>query len=155
MKMLSIVLGLALAFLIGFSFPVINQDGVTAAYCYGSSCWGYNPNSMGCTGSTVATNWSLDSFTELRYATDCDAEWARTQNTSTASKYAAATIATNLYTTRFSITSPSRISQYQTVYTKMVAPGTSYSSTACGRVRYSGPISIPIPYSIDECTDSY
>ena len=131
-------------------------DEVSAAGCSGSSCNGYNPNSMGCDGDAYTSfSKSITNGTvQNRVSSTCEAAWARTINQSGSYKYAAATIrygGTN-YVYSYSVRSSSAIANGAVVYTVMVAPESTIPTRSCGKVNTSGPISIPLSLSETYCT---
>ena len=138
-------------------FPANNT---LAAGCYGSSCTGLNPHTLGCdndakTGpsKTVSENGGQNKAkVENRYSVVCNAEWERTRNKSSGSRYAAGSIRYGCanYCYHQSVSSPGPISYNQVVYTPMIGPDTYTDTRSCGRVATSGPI--PIPLSNFRCT---
>jgi hypothetical protein len=50
-----------------------------AASCYRSSCNGKDPNAQGCDGASAGgvDLWTPEARVQLRYSSECDANWAR------------------------------------------------------------------------------
>ncbi len=159
-KILIIIGIIAIAF---FSSNVVN-----AASCQGSSCYGYDPNTMGC-GSDAATH-RYKTITygrmDLRYSDICFAEWERTYNSSGSNKYGEGSIRwgdIDYSSGWFTVSSPGSFSSGSSVYTAMYAISYSYyptypASLSCGSLSTGGPIFPPAqpinlqsPYGQNNC----
>ncbi len=113
-----------------------------AASCYGSTCTGYNPDTMGCGDSayTATSGYFGDVIVEFRVSPtgdgNCDAGWERSQNISGSSMYAAGSTRYGCgnFCYHQSVSSPSQISNYMRVYTPMVGPSSTTSIRCCGHV---------------------
>jgi len=140
---------LFLAFLLLGTWIPLPSD-VFAASCYGSSCHGYNPQTMGCSSDavTVIAGDYSGALVEGRWSSTCNAEWTRTKNISGRYKYAAASSRYGCanYCYHFSVSSPAKIAHGAKVYTHMVGPADSTPTLSCGRVSDYGPISTPLSY---------
>ena len=55
-----------------------------AATCWGSGCYGLDPNAAGCGGDayTAASAQTSQGLVELRYSPSCNANWARISSSS-------------------------------------------------------------------------
>ena len=129
--------------------PLLTSN-VFAASCYGSSCHGYNPASMGC-GSDARTVWQKTVHSariQDRNSPICNAEWERTKNISGGYRYAAGSIkyGCSNYCYHFSVSSPDRIKHGRVVYTHMVGPASTTPTKPCGRVSMYGQIGTPLTY---------
>jgi hypothetical protein len=128
---------------------------VFAASCYGSTCKGLNPQTMGCgadakTGPAIAINGGR---AENRYSQTCNAEWERTINQSGVNKYAAGSIRYGCanFCLSYNVSSPGKIAYGQNVYTPMVGPDTTIDTRSCGKTSDTGPIAVPLPIN-NNCT---
>lgn len=133
--------------------PAVPIHQAWAADCYGATCHGFNPQSMGCqTGSTTGNTKSWYSGkAENRFSTTCDAEWERTTNMMF-TQYAAGTIRWGTtYYYSWSVSSPDPIAPLAKVYTPMKGPQTTTKS--CGYTFSEFPIAVPLPISPTYCTN--
>lgn len=118
-------------------WPYPAQD-VYAASCYGSSCSGYNPESMGC--GADAFNADDNSFGDLivekRASTTCDAAWERTQNISGSYMYAAGSTRFGCanFCYSYNVVSPDTIANNARVYTVMKGLYSVTPIRCCGKV---------------------
>lgn len=138
----------SILFVVGTWMPQSTPQ-VFAASCYGSSCTGYNPNTMGC-GADAATGpyyiTSGGARVENRYSATCNAEWERTINQSGGSRYVAGSIRYGCanYCYSQNVSSPAAIANGEQVYTPMVGPDSTIDTLSCGKVSTTGPISTPV-----------
>ena len=131
---------------------------LAAGNCKNQSCFGKNPNTMGCPAYTNGGVKFLPDGrstveTRISQPSDCDAKWARVINYSGGNRYTAGSIwyGCSNYCYNISVRSPAAIASGQQVYTAMVA----YAGTptrSCGAVSTSGPIGIPININDSWCT---
>lgn len=133
--------------LLGMLVPL--PDSVArAASCYGSTCTGLNPQTMGCgADARLGPAHIEDDFrAENRYSVACNAEWERTINTSGGSRYAAGSIRYGCanFCYSWSVTSPAKIANGSQVYTPMIGPDNIIDTKSCGLVSILGPIGIPV-----------
>jgi hypothetical protein len=123
---------------------------VIAAGCYGDTCNGKNPNTMGCgSDARMGPQQPISGgVAQNRWSPTCYAEWERTINLSGGNRYAAGSIryGCSNYCYARSVTSPALIANNEQVYTPM--ENEVQFTESCGRVSTSGPISIPIPYYV-------
>ena len=146
-------LGLLLILMILSSF--LSPSAVSASHlCYGGTCHGKNPNTMGCGGDAAygATIKSLfRSGVKIgevhnRYSNHCLAQWERTLNLSS-NQYAEGSIrwgGSNYSTGWQRVSSPGIIGYGVTVYTPMYGVnGGIGPSLNCGSLSLTGPISPP------------
>jgi hypothetical protein len=146
--------GLLFAFLVLVTalVPFPSSD-AQAASCYGSTCTGLNPETMGCGfgAFTVDDETYSGAYVEKRVSGTpyCNAAWERTKNISGSSKYAAGSARYGCGSFCYSqnVSSPSPISNGSRVYTPMVGPNNTMSIRCCGRVSSYGPISVPVTYN--------
>jgi hypothetical protein len=71
---------LLLAMLMALGVIIVSSPGASAASCYNTSCNGWDPNAASCdTGlSSPRTAWPTSNIlVELRYSSECDANWGR------------------------------------------------------------------------------
>lgn len=143
---------IAVALVIGALVLVTRQPAMAAHNCYGTTCLGLNPQSMGC-GTDALSAWSFTfaggNKVENRYSTHCNAEWERTTNLSGGSRYAAGTIrqvnyGCGAFCTVLNVRSPSAIANGLAVYTSMLGPDNTVPAIACGKLATTGPISVPV-----------
>lgn len=150
-KIVIMAIALALSFLLPLPTPR-----AAAAACYGSTCMGLNPNTMGCDADVRMGPQKQISggVAQDRYSLACDAEWERTINQSGISKYAAGSSRYGCanYCYAQSVSSPAKIANQAYVYTPMVGPDSTIYTRSCGRVSDSGPIPVPIPVLESECS---
>lgn len=137
----------AILFLSGTMIPV-TWSPVSAAGCYGSTCTGLNPNTMGCDADATTAGsytYSGGNKVENRQSVACDAEWERTTNLSGGYRYAAGSIRYGPdFAYHQSISSPGMIAHGQKVYTPMKGPDSSTLTLACGKLSTSGVIPLPV-----------
>lgn len=136
--------------------PGVYSTAVAAPSCSGSSCTGYNPETMGC-GADAApgpTKTISGKKAENRFSPACDAEWERTRNTSGSSKYAAGSIRYGCadYCYAQSVRSPAKIASGLNVFTPMKGPDSTTPTRSCGKLSDSGPISTPVPVNDTNCS---
>jgi hypothetical protein len=119
-----------------------------AVGCYGSTCTGLNPNSMGCDADATTAGgytYSGGNRVENRQSNACDAEWERTRNWSGGYRYAAGSIRYGPdFAYHQSVSSPGMIADRQQVYTPMKGPDSSTLTLACGKLSTSGVIPVPV-----------
>lgn len=148
-KKLLLVFSWVILFVMGLCVSSVTIGTVQAASCTGSSCHGYNPNSMGCDAdaTTIQSDDYYGALVERRHSQTCNAAWERTKNISGSSMYTAGSIRYGCanYCYHFSVSTSSPIAHNQKVYTSMVAPHSTIPTLACGRVSSSG-ISTPCTY---------
>ncbi len=128
--------------------PVPLRSAFASHTCYGSSCNGLNPNSLGC-GADAQTGPSKTvggARVQNRYSVHCNSTWERTINISSQSQYAAGSIrfGCSNYCLHYSVSSPGPIAPTQQVYTAMSGPDSLQDELSCGRVALSGPIPVPV-----------
>ena len=116
--------------------------------CYGSTCTGLNPQTLGC-GSDALTGPFYNSSTVLvqnRYSIHCNAEWERTTNKAGAPRYAVGSIRYGCanYCYHKSVSSPSQIGDGQQIYTPMIGPDSTIPTLSCGGVSTIGPLQTPV-----------
>ncbi len=119
-----------------------------ATNCYGGSCTGYNPNTMGCGSDATLGPYIVSggAWVENRYSLACNAEWGRTINQAGASRYVASSIRYGCtdYCYSQNVSSPSLIANGEQVYTPMVGPDNTTDTLSCGKVSTAGPIAMPV-----------
>jgi hypothetical protein len=145
---------LALLCMIILLIIIWTPNNVFAAGCYADTCNGLNPNTMGC-GSDARMGPQksiLGGVAQNRWSPTCWAEWERTINQSGGNRYAAGSIRYGCanYCYARSVRSPALIANLEQVYTAM--ENEDQFTVSCGRVSTSGPIPIPIPYTLTECS---
>ncbi|MFF7146216.1 DUF2690 domain-containing protein [Streptomyces sp. SID2888] len=74
--------GLGLALALGGIAVAPAADAATTAGCTGASCYGKDPDAMGCGGDayTAASVNTAHGLVEIRYSPVCKANWARISN---------------------------------------------------------------------------
>lgn len=144
------------------------SNAVNAASCQGSSCYGYDPNTMGCGSDAATHSYKIITYgrVDLRYSDTCFAEWERTYNSSGSNKYGEGSIRwgdIDYSSGWFTVYSPGSFSSGLSVYTLMYAISYSYypiypASLNCGSLSTSGPIYPPAqpinlqsPYGQNNC----
>jgi len=136
--------------------PGANSTAAAAPGCSGSSCTGYNPETMGCgaDAATGPTKTISGGKAENRQSPACNAEWERTRNTSGSSKYAAGSIRYGCadYCYAQSVRSPAKIASGLNVFTPMKGPDSTTPTRSCGKLSDSGPISIPVSVNDTNCS---
>lgn len=134
-------------FFLGVWAPSLVQT--VLAGCYGSSCHGYNPNTMGCDSgaTTVAYVDNYGGRVQWRHSSSCNSEWERTVNVSGDNRYVGGGIWWGCanYCYNFSTSSPNSIGNNQSVYTSMVGPASTIDSRQCGRVAINS-VGVPVDY---------
>ena len=134
--------------IIAISFALIGTTPTFAASCYGTSCEGLNPNTMGCSAIQSGAGAYIDNyagFVETRLSYNCFAEWARTTNTYTGNMYLAASYCYGgaYYNNYFkNERTPAAVSNGEVVYTPM--HGQHVNNLSCGRSTSWGPLSLPV-----------
>lgn len=146
-KIISIVVTIGI-----FTTLVLFTSTVHAASCQGSTCYGYDPNTMGCGTDANTHNYRNITYgrMDIRYSDACFAEWERTVNTSGSYKYGEGSIRWGYidYSSGwFTVSSPSSFASGSSVYTAMYAIDYYYpiypASLSCGSLATSGPIYSP------------
>lgn len=154
---MSIFAALLLMVIVFSSFSASHKV-LAAALCYGDSCHGKNPNTMGC-GSTAYYGAPIKSLyrngvkigeVHNRYSgsNGCLAQWERTLNLSN-NQYAEGSIrwgGINYNSGWQTVSSPWVIGYGATVYTPMYGTNAGIgASLNCGRLSLTGPINPPNP----------
>ena len=85
---------IVLLMLVSILFSFFGIKTTLAASCYGESCEGLNPNTMGCSAITSAYKYVDNNagYVEIRESSDCNAKWARTTNKYNGYLYIASTL---------------------------------------------------------------
>ena len=133
---------------------LLSPTAVSASHlCYGNTCHGKNPNTMGCGGSYGPIKSLYRSGVKIgevhnRYSTHCLAQWERTLNLSN-NQYAEGSIrwGGSNYTSGWqTVSSPGIIGYGATVYTPMYATSAGIGPALnCGSLSLTGPIYPPYP----------
>jgi hypothetical protein len=128
------------------------------ASCYGKTCDGKGPVANGCSGVTKksldlsTTGSSYPGLDELRYASNCNAEWARVTNQGCCWWYMGATAWSY---ENYSYSQQGGGIPGQSIYTPMVShvteTGANNPGKACAKV-WGDPVSVPISKSSGLCT---
>lgn len=134
-------------------FLVFPFNIVKAANCQGTTCYGYDPNTMGCGSDAGTHNYRniTSGRMDIRYSNACFSEWERTYNSAGAYRYGEGSIRwgnTDYSAGWFTVSSPSSFASGSSIYTAMYSISYSYyptypASLSCGSLSTTGPIYPP------------